>query len=192
MALLAESALRAEAARISRGRSWEYVLKEQTATLAKAAKDFDVFLSHSRLDADAILGLKLRLEKEGCSVYVDWIIDPELDRSKVTRETAERLRGQMRSCRSLLYGFSIAATQSRWMPWEMGYFDGLKGRVAVVPITATLGAASFLGQEYLGLYPYLDEAKSKNEDAPRLWVNKDSNTYVDFRSWLQGGDPTIH
>jgi hypothetical protein len=39
------------------------------------------------------------------------------------------------------------------MPWELGYFDGLRnGKVGIFPLIESPGTA-FLGQEYLGLYP---------------------------------------
>jgi hypothetical protein len=62
------------------------------------------------------------LEDEGLSVYVDSVVDPQLDREKVTVDTAELLRGRMNRSRFLLYTTSTASTQSRWMPWELGYF----------------------------------------------------------------------
>jgi hypothetical protein len=36
---------------------------------------------------------------------------------------------------SLLYAVSDNSSESKWMPWELGYSDALHGRVAVVPIT---------------------------------------------------------
>jgi hypothetical protein len=43
------------------------------------------------------------------------------------------------------------------MPWELGYFDGLRrGRVGIFPIVESYGAG-FRGQEYLGLYPFYEE-----------------------------------
>jgi hypothetical protein len=40
------------------------------------------------------------------------------------------------------------------MPWELGYFDGMKpGHVGIVPIVASEDD-TFPGQEYLGLYPH--------------------------------------
>ena len=41
------------------------------------------------------------------------------------------------------------------MPWELGYFDGIKSTVAVLPV-AKSETNSFNRNEYLGLYPYLD------------------------------------
>ena len=42
------------------------------------------------------------------------------------------------------------------MPWELGYFDALRGRCAVVPVTMRKQYEDYYkGQEYLGLYPYM-------------------------------------
>jgi hypothetical protein len=49
-----------------------------------------VFLCHSIRDAELIQGAKTILEKRQLSVYVDWIIDPQTDRSAVTAETAKK------------------------------------------------------------------------------------------------------
>jgi hypothetical protein len=45
------------------------------------------------------------------------------------------------------------------MPWELGYFDGGKKQVAILPLVEREGA-DFKGQEYLTLYPILDKAHS--------------------------------
>lgn len=117
---------------------------------------FDVFLSHSFEDAEVIAGVKGFIEDQGLRVYVDWIEDPQADRSRVTAATAEMLRRRMNHCQSLLYASSDAATKSKWMPWELGYFDGKNpGRVGIVPIVQREGEL-FQGQEYLGLYPHVE------------------------------------
>jgi hypothetical protein len=78
--------------------------------------------------------------------------DAQMDRSKVTPATADTLRQRMAHCRFLLYATSDASPNSKWMPWELGYFDGLrKGQVGIFPIVASR-YDSFQGQEYLGLY----------------------------------------
>jgi hypothetical protein len=44
------------------------------------------------------------------------------------------------------------------MPWELGFFDGFKGRVAIVPLNENqFDINEFKGQEYLGIYPYLKD-----------------------------------
>ena len=61
----------------------------QKAARAPLTTTFDIFLSHSSEDATVVAGIKLMLEQESFSVYVDWIEDPQMDRSKVTADTAE-------------------------------------------------------------------------------------------------------
>jgi hypothetical protein len=111
--------------------SRQYVRKSADALVHESAqfsegKTYDVFLSHSFGDAAVILGIKYLIEEQGRSVYVDWIEDKGLDRKNVTAATADILRHRMRSCKSLIYATSQNSSQSKWMPWELGYFDGLR------------------------------------------------------------------
>src|SRR5436190_18295287 len=124
----------------------------------------------------------------GYSVYVDWIEDPQLDRSQVTKHTAAALRARMRQCKCLLFATSEASKKSIWMPWELGYMDAHRySRVAIAPMVEDYEAnREFKGQEYLGLYPYLDRSGSSRyvHDAVRVWVT--------FREWLGGRNPHSH
>lgn len=118
---------------------------------------FDVFLSHSVKDVELVLGVVRILENMGRKVYVDWVVDKQLSRDSVTKETAETLRTRMKESSRLLYLATDNASSSKWMPWELGYFDGLKsGKVAILPLVDS-AYSSFQGQEYLGLYPALDK-----------------------------------
>ena len=118
---------------------------------------FDVFLSHSVKDAELVLGVVHILEDMGQKVYVDWVVDKQLSRDSVTKETAEILRNRMKQSSRLLYLATQNASSSKWMPWELGYFDGLKsGKVAILPLVDS-AYGSFQGQEYLGLYPALNK-----------------------------------
>lgn len=71
------------------------------------------------------------------------------------------------------------------MPWELGYLDAKTGsRVAIVPMVADTDAqADFRGQEYLGLYPYLDKTGST------LYVHLSTKEWVNFKDWLNGQNP---
>jgi hypothetical protein len=115
---------------------------------------FDVFMSHSHEEARVIAGVKLIVERHtSLSVYVGWTEDAQMDRSQVTPQTAGLLRQRMRHSRFLLYVTSQASPPSKWMPWELGYFDGLRpDRVGILPIVRTSGD-SFTGHEFIGLYP---------------------------------------
>ncbi|MFW1582817.1 TIR domain-containing protein [Vibrio parahaemolyticus] len=144
---------------------------------------YDIFLSHSSKDAELILGVKGTLEDLGYKVYVDWVDDHQLNRSSVDADTAELLRGRMKSSKSLLYVTTENATTSKWMPWECGYFDGLKEKVAIAPIK-TSSSNEFKGQEYLGLYPYCIKQNDTTGKA-RLWIHKSKDLYLSFDSWLE-------
>jgi hypothetical protein len=151
-------------------------------------KIYDIFLSHSSNDAEIVAGLKLELEDLGLSVYVDWIEDPLLSRANVTKETALVLQERMKKCKSLVYAFSENASNSKWMPWELGYFDALKGTVAVLPISRT-SKTSFQGSEYLGIYYYVQIDIISGTDKTALWVYETATKYVIFNSWLTGTKP---
>ena len=156
----------------------------EAAMKAKPTDRFDVFLSHARVDEDVVYGAKRELERYGFSVYVDWIVDTQLDRSKVTSETAETLRDRMRQCKGLLYVHSENSDDSRWMPWELGYFDGYAQRAAILPVVEPV-INEFKGVEYLGIYPYLDDYVD-TAGVKRLWINKPGSrsVYAPLKSWL--------
>lgn len=152
----ASAQYRSQAARISR--SAAQILQDQVR-LATDYDRFDIFLSHASHDAELILGVKAILEGVGFKVYVDWIDDAHLDRARVTRETADLLRRRMKQSSSLLWVATDAASQSKWMPWELGYFDGYRSNhVAILPLVDS-ATSSFEGQEYLALYPLVHADK---------------------------------
>lgn len=170
---LAEASLHKKAA--------EFLANEKRAT--PATQSYDIFLSHSIKDAVLIQALRDELVSQGYSVYVDWIEDPQLNRQQVTRETAALLRERMKKCRSLLYATSAAARQSVWTPWELGFVDAYtNAKVAIAPITPT-DQSSFQGQEYLGLYPYLDKTNAS------LYIHASVSEWVTFRDWMLGVKP---
>ncbi|MDE3721377.1 toll/interleukin-1 receptor domain-containing protein [Nocardiopsis sp. N85] len=142
--------------------------RERLRESAKSAVGpFDVFLSHSFQDAQVILGLRGLLSDQGLRVYVDWVDDPELDRSRVSSATAARLRQRMQQSRSLIYATSRAARKSRWMPWELGYFDGIRdgSRVSILPVDGD-GLSAFDGEEYLGLYRVIEKVNADDQIRP--------------------------
>jgi hypothetical protein len=155
---------------------------------------FDIFLSHSSLDRDEVLDLVRLFNKSGYSVYVDWIFDQQLDRSRVTPQTAGTLRNRMNQSNGLSYLATSNSSQSKWCPWELGYFDGksYKSRCCILPVLDAQ-VSVYKGQEYLGLYPYLEYEKIKDQAKYDFWVHaQDSAKYVSLREWLQGKDPYEH
>lgn len=164
-------------------------LLQEHARSVPASQRFDIFLCHSIRDADIVHGAKKILERNGRTVYVDWIVDPQMDRSTVTAETAGVLRSRMNNCDSLLYLFSSNSKRSRWMPWELGYFDGHNGTVGILPVVPSSGVIDFSQEEYLGLYPKVEIDSGaifihKTKDSP-VPANA-SDRYMSFRNWVGG------
>ncbi len=153
---MAEARQAAQSSMIPLRKSAGQVLREEAGAF-RATSTFDVFLSHSYHDAEVILGVKKIMESQGLRVYVDWIDDQGLDRGKVARKTAEILRLRMRAALSLVYAHSANSSDSKWMPWELGYFDGFKpGCLWILPIVANYDS-EFEDQEYLSLYPTVEK-----------------------------------
>ena len=143
-------------------------------------KKYNIFLCHSSLDAKTILGLREYFTHFGFTTYIDWIDDHQLDRSKVDRETANLLRKRMQNSDCLLYASSDNSPDSKWMPWECGYFDGIKSRVAICPISESATQSLFEEynkQEYLSLYPYLTNDLTQGTNKENLWIKESQNKY---------------
>jgi hypothetical protein len=149
----------------------------------KVHSHFDIFLSHSFLDKNVVLGLYYELTQMNYKVYVDWIVDPYLDRTNVTKESATLVRTRLKVSDSLLYAISTNTKMSKWMPWELGFADGSTSRCAIVPIADDPNTTSFKGTEYLSLYPIIKKFPDRY-NISRLWAAEDPNRYVLFEKWF--------
>ena len=120
---------------------------------------FDIFISYNINDKEIIRGVYNELTEMGFKVYVDFIIDPDLNRSNVTIDTAKKIRARLENSRSLIYAQSPNAAMSKWMPWELGVVDGHTKRCAILPIF-TIETNNYSKQEYLKLYPVIKPSSS--------------------------------
>lgn len=163
----------------------QYMVENVNESLYLKTNIYDIFISHSYLDKILIYELVRLFNSAGYSVYVDWINDSELSREDVTEATANLLRKRMRCCRGLSYIATSNIAVSRWCPWELGYFDGIsEEKCCILPILEHL-QSTFVGQEYLGLYPYIEydiHFSSKKWD---FWVYKPNGKYVLLSEWLK-------
>lgn len=153
---------------------------------------FDIFLSHSSKDAEVILGILEKLNDLGYSVYIDWVTDKQLDRNNINKDTTNTLKLRMTQSKCLLFATTEHSSQSKWMPWELGYMDGQKDKAAILPIFASDNQSShyFKGQEYLGVYPYCIQSTYKiNPNKEGLWIFENESTYITFDEWLKGKKP---
>jgi len=149
--------------------------------------EFDIFLSHSFLDKSEIQGLYQELTDFGFKVYVDWIVDPHLDRKNVTKTSAKLMQTRLKFSKSLLLAISTNAAMSKWMPWELGYVDGNTNKCAIIPVSNERNPPKyFKGTEYLLLYPFIKKVKTEN-GIDKLWVIESEFGYSIFDTWILTG-----
>jgi len=129
--------------------------------------EYDIFLSHAAADAERADEVRQALIDAGYIVYCDRYDDPNLDRTRINRATADVLRERMRSCKMLLFVVTASSAQSKWMPWELGFFDAARGTIVVYPVDEAAERAA-KGQEYLSLYEVLHAGSLEDEVAARL------------------------
>lgn len=148
---------------------------------------YDLFISHSYMDKELVIGLSHLFVEAGYKVYIDWIDDKQLDRSKVTTETAAMIKTRIKQSRGMSYIATTNSNQSKWCPWELGVSDAMKGRTCILPVMDH----AFQGQEYLGLYPYLVYDKIGIETRNDFWITDQDNPRktVSLRLWLNGSEP---
>lgn len=149
--------------------------------------EFDIFLSHSFLDKSEIQGLYQELTDFGFKVYVDWIVDPHLDRKNVTKTSAKLIQTRLKFSKSLLLAISTNAAMSKWMPWELGYVYGNTNKCAIIPVSNERNPPKyFKGTEYLLLYPFIKKVKTEN-GIDKLWVIESEFGYSIFDTWMLTG-----
>jgi hypothetical protein len=128
---------------------------------------YDVFLSQTIHDREVVFGVYAILTEDlGLAVFCDWIEAPETDRSKVTPANARYIKERMGRSDTLLFLDTEAADQSKWMCWELGWFDGAKdGKVGILPVVRNANSP-YRGREFLGLYPIVE-----TDEAHRIKVS---------------------
>ncbi len=132
-----------------RTRTAERIIKEASQTTAGK----HVFLSHQKRDKPLLPGIIRFFEKHKASVYIaeedEWLPD------KPSPATAQILKGHIGDCPRFVALITENTSDSRWIPWELGLADGMKGvaPVATLPLSRTAAEEAWATQEYFGLYP---------------------------------------
>lgn len=93
----------------------------------------DVFISHKMEDEAKARSLKRRIERD--FQLTCWIDAEDKEMVRLQKEKpvdykrlTDRIREHLRTCRCLIFAYSAGSHGSRWMPWELGFFDGRWGR----------------------------------------------------------------
>ena len=99
----------------------------------EANKFFDVFLSHSSKDYNKIIQLKAMLNRQGQTVYVDWIEDRNaLKRELTSVDTAESLAERIKQSSGILYVLTETSNSSVWAPWKLGFAQALGKKICML------------------------------------------------------------
>lgn len=160
------------------------VLHENQAMARQRSDRYDLFISHSYLDKPLIYTLVHLFNNAGYAVYVDWIEDPQLDRSHVTSTTAEAVKMRVQQSRGLAYIATGNTAKSKWCPWELGLGDGLLGKSCILPILEEESSV-YQGVEYLGIYPYLTYHAGYGSGRSDFLVKyPQSNQFESLYQWL--------
>ena len=101
-------------------------------TQLEQMKKYDLFLSHSSFDSELLLSLKSVLNHSNVNVYVDWVSDRNALKRELTNiNTANTIIERLKSSKALLYIHTQASQNSKWTPWELGFFHALKGKICI-------------------------------------------------------------
>lgn len=165
------------------------LLTEERASIVKRASERSpqraTFLSHSSQDSEFLPGVVKLLEGHGASVYVD-----KKDKSLppfTSRETARILKNNITASKKLVLFATENSKDSRWMPWELGLADGLKGSssTAILPGVDKTTEIKWTEQEYLGIYDRIVWGDLQGESS-KVWMvlNQEKNTATKLSEWL--------
>jgi hypothetical protein len=158
------------------------LLKE--ASSSKVGKT--VFVSHSSKDKEHLPAVISVLQNHGGRVYVD----SEDDRLPNTPnpETADILRGAIKSCSRFVLFVTTNSKDSSWIPWELGLADGEKGQwsIALFPTAEGPYEQRWSETEYLGLYQRIVWGRIKDVSEKDGWIvwNHEKNEAVTLSRWL--------
>lgn len=137
---------------ISKSGSYRESINESMMKSATVGRVKSVFLCHSHRDEAIVKGLITLLQESGIDLYIDWKDHtmPETPNGETARKIQEAIKA-----RELFFFLATANSKaSRWCPWEIGYADSSKRRIYIIP---TVDSSGTYGNEYLELYPKIDE-----------------------------------
>lgn len=149
-----------------------------------------VFLSHKHTDIVFVERIKNLFENLHHSVYVDWQ-DPDMHHA-TNADTANNIKDKIQKCKKFVFVATNEAIDSKWCNWEIGFADAKKfvSQMAIFPVKDI--NRSWLGSEYLQLYPRIEYIKHKEyhytqsgEDVPEgFYVLYPNQNTIPLSTWL--------
>ena len=113
--------------------------------IVESMKRYNIFISHSTKDRSFLIELVHNINKQGKNVYVDWMEDIEaLQRSKSNAQTAAVIKHRIDSSDVVLCIKTKGALSSEWVPWELGYADGIGKSIFVMDIDGDVPVPAYM------------------------------------------------
>lgn len=149
-----------------------------SATSIRSGAGTTVFISHKHDDLDEIKGLVTCLEDHYNVIpYID-SMDKRMPHV-TCRETAERIKTVINYSEKFILLATNNALSSKWCNWEVGIADKSKYQnknMAILPLRDD-AKAIYNGNEYLELYPYIEE-EINLQGQKELFVNYKSGRVI--------------
>lgn len=142
-----------------------------------------IFLSHKHSDGVILESIIILLKEIGVNVYIDWL--DETMPAVTSGVTATKLKEKMRECHKFILLATEDAIASKWCNWELGYSDAWKlssDNLAILPIKND--NTTFSGNEYLQIYPYIQEISLYGPKYGLEVVFPQTNKKIDLKTWL--------
>lgn len=159
-------------------------LNKQLMDIEEVSKCYNnsviVLLSHKHEEVRFILKIKEFFNVEGIDIKIDWL-DPDMP--QVTdKETTYKIRQYIMNWDKFILIASENSKKSLWIPWELGFADGVKGLIDIAILPITYNENKWKDREYYNIYNFLrydeDEKLSLcNHRGVRImsllqWINK--------------------
>lgn len=144
---------------------------------ANAEAQTTIFVSHSHKDRELIGPAVAFLRSHDVKLYVDWMDEGMPD--VISGETAKKLKQRIQQQKKFLVLVTENSKDSRWVPWELGYADPVKGmdHIATFPVAEK---DDFAQNEYMKIYPKVQYVSNV------WWVWRDDpQQLVQLSDWLR-------
>ena len=147
-----------------------------------------VFISHKHDDLEELSGFISYLKEEYNVIpYID-SMDKGMPKNTCA-ETAERIKMVIGNCQKFILLGTNKALFSKWCNWEVGIADKTKlpnNNMAILPMLDD-NKGFYLGNEYLEIYPYIEETINIYDNKKYLAVNihtKEGTKRIPLKVWL--------
>ena len=165
-----------------------YRTRTFSASSISSASGTTVFISHKHDDLEDLKDFISYLHKDYNIIpYID-SMDKGMPKNTCA-ETATRIKSVIGNCQKFILLATNKALYSKWCNWEVGIADKTKlptNNMAILPMKDN-NSSFFLGNEYLEIYPFIEEVIDINNYRKYLAVSIHTSNglkRISLKDWL--------